>query len=138
MGLGGHGTINNYTDGSRRIVIKPTPVVYTAKELVLGLWDYNKSIEYDIETGEETYFLEKDCTIMGWAAFVKENDTKTKLVSWLKYYLYEEGIRNPETTPDWNTDERIAEIPSDAKQSIVHYLLQRVPSLIMHAIAEGI
>ena len=128
MALGGHGTVNKYTDGSTRLVIRPTPVLYKAKEIIVGLWDYHSETVWT-DDGDESYRLDMR-SAFGWPKFVATNNTKKKFVQWLTHYLYEAGVRSPDECPSLRTDERYDEIPSDAKREIVLYLLDRVPSLV--------
>ena len=128
MALGGHGTVNKYTDGSTRLVIRPTPVLYKAKEIIVGLWDYHSETVWT-DDGDESYRLDMR-SAFGWPKFVATNNTKKKFVQWLTHYLYEAGVRSPDECPSLRTDERYDEIPSDAIKEIVWYLLDRVPSLV--------
>jgi len=129
MALGGHGTVNKYTDGSTRLVIRPTPVLYKAKEIIVGLWDYHSETLWT-EDGDESYRLNMGEGFGGWRGFIKTNNTKKKFVQWLTHYLYEAGVRSPDECPSLRTDERYDAIPSEAKREIVLYLLDRVPSLV--------
>ena len=129
MALGGHGTVNKYTDGSTRLVIRPTPVLYKAKEIIVGLWDWHSETVWS-ENGDETYRLNMSEGFSGWRGFVATNNTKKKFVQWLTHYLYEAGVRSPDACPSLRTEERYDEIPSEAKREIVLYLLDRVPSLV--------
>lgn len=129
MALGGHGTVNKYTDGSTRIVIRPQPVLYKAKEIIVGLWDEHSETVWT-DDGDESYRLNMTDGAFGWLRFVATNNTKKKFVQWLTNYLYEAGVRSPDECPSLRTDERYDEIPSDAKREIVLYLLDRVPSLV--------
>ena len=129
MALGGHGTVNKYTDGSTRLVIRPTPVLYKAKEIIVGLWDYYSETLWT-EDGDESYRLNMGEGFGGWRGFIKTNNTKKKFVQWLTHYLYEAGVRSPDECPSLRTDERYDAIPSEAKREIVLYLLDRVPSLV--------
>ena len=123
MALGGHGTINQYTDGETRIVIRPKPILYTLKEAVIAMWEEDK--EYNHYDDEEIVLNETM-----WEITKKGiNCTKKGLVKYLSNNVYFNHVANPDHRPHYNTDERYEEIPEGCRNRIRDYILLCAPKL---------
>ena len=124
MAVGGHGTINHYLDGETRIVIRPNPVLYTLKEVVVGMWDIDKTTTWDDE-GEETIKL---CEYM-WQATMERYSNRQGMVEYLLYHVYENAVRNPDWCPTISTNSRYEEIPDGCRGRIEDFVLRIMPTL---------
>ena len=119
MALGGHGTINQYTDGETRIVIRPEPILYTLKEAVIALWEQDKTWPDEENTVlSETMWRITKNNIKG---------TKKGLVEYLMGSVYYDHVANPDRRPHYNTDERYEDIPEGCRNRIRDYILSCAP-----------
>ena len=119
MALGGHGTINQYTDGETRIVIRPEPILYTLKEAVIALWEQDKTWPDEENTVlSETMWRITKNNIKG---------TKKGLVEYLMGCVYYDHVANPDRRPHYNTDERYEDIPEGCRNRIRDYILSCAP-----------
>lgn len=121
MALGGHGTINDYSDGEIRLVIRPQPVLYTLKEVVIALWNEDKS--YDLYDDEEIVL----CETMWGITKRRINGTKKGLVEYLSNNVYFNHIANPDDRPHYNTDESYELIPEGCRNRIRDYIILCAP-----------
>lgn len=121
MALGGHGTINDYSDGEIRLVIRPQPILYTLKEIVVAMWEEDK--EYDDYDGKKIVLSETM-----WAITKKSvKGTKKGLIKYLSGCVYFNHVANPDDRPHYNTDERYDAIPEGCRNRIRDYIILCAP-----------
>ncbi len=100
------------------ITIRPRPVVYSLDDICIGLWDDVKENNYD-----NGYSIDE----FQWK-WVTEyiNYTKKGLIHYLRNYMYENIIRNPDYDPSLRD---VSEIPKDCYNRIKNYIVVCAPTL---------